>query len=300
MEHAEARELLELAAVEPNGFDRLAAGDTPDSALLASHLAGCSECAAELERLRRSSALIRDAVRTTAPPELKERTLAFVAAVGRDRSAVAAAVAATAAGGPAAIPVPAATPGTPPRPAEPTSIDDARARKARGIGRLGMWAATIAAGIAIALVATQLLIVGPQNATIEDQQQAVNALAKAAAWSLQIQGEPNAEHVALVSTTGDTNVTGAITYAPGTNRLVVIAQGLEEPPTGTEYRCWVESGGQRTPIGLMNFAGDVAFWVGEVPDIDQVGEDVTFGVSPSPENDPANVSADPVLTSEAG
>ena len=32
-----------------------------------------------------------------------------------------------------------------------------------------------------------------------------------------------------------------------------------------EYRCWVESGGGRTPIGKMFFAGDVAYWVGEVP-----------------------------------
>jgi anti-sigma factor RsiW len=285
MDHAEARELLELAAVEPDGFDRLAAGDTPESAMLAGHLAGCAECSAELERLRRSSELIRDAVRSTAPPELKQRTLAFVAAVGRDRTTLATGPV----GAATAIPV-----------AEPVSIEAARSRKPGGIGRLGWWAATVAAGIAIALVATQLLVVGPQNAQIADQQRAVNALAKAAAWTLQIQGEPNAEQVALVSTSGDADLTGTITYAPGTDRLVVLAQGLEEPPTGTEYRCWVESGGQRVPIGQMFFAGDVAFWVGEVPDIGEVGEDVTFGVSPSPADNPKDVSADPVLKSEAG
>jgi len=296
MEHSEARELLELAAVEPDGFDRLAAGDTPESAVLAGHLAGCAECSAELERLRLSSQLIRNAVRSTAPPELKERTLAFVAAVGRDRGAMTAAPA----GAPVAIPVATAEPATGARDAEPLGVDDARRRKAGGIGRLGLWAAAIAAGIAIALIATQLLIVGPQNSQIENQRQAVNALAKAAAWSLQIQGDPNAERVDLVSATGDTDVTGTITYAPGTNRLVILAQGLEEPPAGMEYRCWVESGGQRVAIGQMFFAGDVAFWVGEVPDIDGVGEDVTFGVSPSPAGDPSDVSADPVLTSEAG
>ena len=296
MEHAEARELLELAAVEPDGFDRLAAGDTPESAMLAGHLAGCAECSAELERLRHASELIRDAVRSTAPPELKARTLAFVAAVGRDRTA---AVAAGAAGAPVVVPAAAPEPVLERRTAEPIPID-ARKRTAGGIGRLGLWAATVAAGIAIALLATQVLIVGPQNAQIEDQQQAVNALAKAAAWSLQIQGEAGAEHVALVSTTGNADLTGTITYAPGTNRLVVLAQGLEEPPAGTEYRCWVESGGQRVPIGRMFFAGDVAFWVGEVPDIGEVGEDVTFGVSPSPADNPTDVSADPVLTSEAG
>ena len=83
MEHAEARELLEIAALEPGGFDRLAAGDTADAAALAGHIAGCTECAAELERLRRASAVIREAVRTVPPADLRDRTLAYVAAVGR-------------------------------------------------------------------------------------------------------------------------------------------------------------------------------------------------------------------------
>ena len=66
MDHEEVRELLEVAAVEPGGLDRLMAGDTPDAALVAGHLAGCAACAAELERLRRSvSASIRPAVRAT-------------------------------------------------------------------------------------------------------------------------------------------------------------------------------------------------------------------------------------------
>ena len=48
MDHAEARELLEIAAIEPGGFARLVAGDTPEAAALAGHLAGCADCAAEL------------------------------------------------------------------------------------------------------------------------------------------------------------------------------------------------------------------------------------------------------------
>jgi hypothetical protein len=297
MEHAEALELLELAAIEPDGFNRLAAGDTPESAMLAGHLAGCQECSAELERLRRSSALIRDAVRTTAPPELKERTLAFVAAVGRDRTAIAA----TPAGAPVAIAVAAPGPAAPPRAAEPVSIDDARRsqdRWHRPPGAVGRYRRGRDRDCTCRHAAADRRARRTRRSRISSRP--VNALAKAAAWSLQIQGEPNAERVALVSTTGDADVTGTITYAPGANRLVVLAQGLEEPPAGTEYRCWVESGGQRVAIGKMFFAGDVAFWVGEVPDIDQAGEDATFGVSPSPTGDPTNVSADPVLTSEAG
>jgi len=132
MEHAEARELLELAAVEPDGFDRLAAGDTADAAALAGHLAGCLECSLELERLRRSAAVIRDAVRTAPPPDLRERTLAFVAAVGVDRSAASAAAVAGAGS------VAAATPIQPPpaTASKPVDIDAARRRQTVRIGRV--------------------------------------------------------------------------------------------------------------------------------------------------------------------
>ena len=88
MDHEDVREQLELAAAEPNGIDRLMAGDTPLAGSIAAHLAGCPPCTEELDRLRRASILIGDAVRTTPPPELRERTLALVRAVGRDRTPV--------------------------------------------------------------------------------------------------------------------------------------------------------------------------------------------------------------------
>ena len=48
MEHAEALERIEIAAAEPDGLERLMAGDTPDAAAVAGHLAGCPSCASEL------------------------------------------------------------------------------------------------------------------------------------------------------------------------------------------------------------------------------------------------------------
>ena len=104
MDHDEVREQLELAATEPAGIDRLMAGDTPLAAAIAAHLAGCSSCTDELDRLRRAAIIIGDAVRTTPPPELRERTLAFVREVGRIRDATPSAVPAPAAAG-AAMPV---------------------------------------------------------------------------------------------------------------------------------------------------------------------------------------------------
>jgi Anti-sigma-K factor rskA, C-terminal len=289
MEHTEARELLELAAVEPDGFDRLAAGDTAEARALAGHLAGCDECTVELERLRRSSAVIRDAVRTAPPPDLRERTLAFVAAVGRDRS-VPAMAAPIGAGAVPSLPVP----------PEPIDFDDARRRRSGAIGRVAGWAVAIAAAVVLALVASQLLIVGPRDQTIADQTEDVAAIAKAAAWSLAIQGRPDAERVALSSPAGDESVSGTLVYSPATDHLVVLAEGLQPPPSGTVYRCWVESGGERKPVGQMFFAGDIAYWVGEVPAAASLPEDAVFGVSPTPAGDPTDLSADPVLSSDAG
>ncbi len=87
MEHAEALEQIETAAVEPDGLERLMAGDTPDAAAVAGHLAGCSACADELVRIRRTATVAREVIAAEPDPALRERTLAFVRAVGRDRSA---------------------------------------------------------------------------------------------------------------------------------------------------------------------------------------------------------------------
>lgn len=289
MEHTEARELLELAAVEPDGFERLAAGDTAEASALAGHLAGCDECAAEMERIRRASVVIRDAVRTAPPPDLRERTLAFVAAVGRDRSVPAAAVATAS-----------ASVSTPALPAEPLAIDDARRRRSGGLARAAGWVTAIAAVVVLALIASQLLIVGPRDQQIAEQNGDLAAIAKAAAWSLAIQGRPDAERVALTSPTGDASVSGTLVYSPATDHLVVLAEGLQQPPPGVEYRCWVETGGQRKAVGQMFFAGDIAYWVGEVPATTTLPDDAVFGVSPTPAGNPTDLSADPILTSAAG
>jgi hypothetical protein len=271
MEHAEARELLEIAAIEPGGFDRLAAGDTADSAALAGHIAGCPECAAELERLRRASAVIREAVRTAPPADLRDRTLAYVAAVGRPRGPVA----------PAAEPE---------RAAEPV------ARRVSPDRRL--WAASIAAAVLVAIVGTSLFVAQPRDSLIETQARQIEALAKVATWSHRIDGEPDAEYVVLEGTgSGGTAAEGTLAFSPGTKELVVLAQGLTEPAAGMQYRCWVETDGGRRRIGQMFFGGGVAYWVGPVDELIGVGPGTRFGVSLVPA-DGDSLGGDPVLLGE--
>ena len=65
MDHDAVREVLDLAAAEPGGLDRLMAGDTATAAAVAAHLVGCEACTAELERLRQVSGLVREVIVTT-------------------------------------------------------------------------------------------------------------------------------------------------------------------------------------------------------------------------------------------
>ncbi len=291
MDHAEARELLEVAAVEPGGFERLIAGDTIEAAALAGHVAGCSGCAAEMESLRRDAMLVRDAVRSLPPADLRDRTLAFVAAVGRPRAAVAAA-----AGG---VPAPGVEAAAPP---SGISVASQLARAGRstsrvaGIRRAGPWAASLAAAVIVAVIGTTLAIGPSRDDTAADQ---VAALSRLASWSLRIEREPDARQVDLVSTDEATNDTsGTLRFSPATRELVVVVEGLAQPPAGQEYRCWMEWQAERTRVGRMFFAGDVALWVGDVPVLGDVSADeVTFGVTLVPAAGDS-LAGDPVLLGE--
>ena len=153
MDHDEVRELL-----DERRSSRTASSDSWQATRRTrrsspGHLAGCMECAAELERLRRSVGLIRDAVRAVPPPDLRERTLAFVAAVGVDRTARAWPEAPAASGSQQPRPgCPGAAARAPPR--SPSTSTQRAAAGRLGIGRVAGWAVAIAAGIVLALVAT--------------------------------------------------------------------------------------------------------------------------------------------------
>src|SRR3954451_19514040 len=86
MDHADALERIEIAAAEPDGLERLMAGDTPDAVAVAGHLAGCEPCQAQLAAIRRTAVLARRVIAAEPDPELKARTLAYIREVGRDRS----------------------------------------------------------------------------------------------------------------------------------------------------------------------------------------------------------------------
>jgi hypothetical protein len=298
MDHAEAREALELAAVEPDGFERLFAGDTPEAAALAGHLAGCDECSLAFERIRREAAIVRDVIRTTPPPELRERTLAYVAAVGRPRSANA-----------SASQAPTATVARLPRTMEPDTSATAPAPREAArpvplstvprVPRTLGWVAALAAAIVVAVAGTGLYLNGQHDRAIRDRDAALAqesatsaALARVAAWTLSIGAEPDARTIKLASPTG-APARGSLVFSRSSGEVVVLAEDLQPPPDGRVLGCWVEVNGQRQRVGQMFFGGGVSYWAGPVTDLASIPDGARFGVSLDPSG--TNQGGEPVL-----
>ncbi len=299
MDHIEVRDLLADAAIEPGGLDRLTAGDTPTAVLVAGHLAGCPDCADELERLRRSVGIIRPTIRAVPPPELRERTLAYVAAIGRPRGQAPGATPARGADGGAdasAARPSAATAGEPAAPvgapsAAPVSIVAARRRLPQLATLAGLAAALI-----VAVTGTALVVDGGRQTFIRAQAAEVEALGDVARWTLRVDGQPDVRRIALVGAPSSSSA-GTLVFSPSSTALVVVADRLALPPAGREYRCWVEVDGHRAAIGKMFFGGRLAYWVGNVPEVAALSTGARFGVSlvdlaaPDQPGDPVLVSA---------
>jgi len=261
MDHAEARELFEIATTEPDGLERLMAGDTPDAALLAGHLAACAECTEELVRLRRAAAFIRPVIRSTPPPELRDRTLAVIAAVGRDRSTS------------PDLADDRSTPSSVTRTdtAEAAPLGVARSPRPRRFPE--RWAAAIAALMILAIAGTAVVV-----GTVSREAATVAALERITDATMRVAAEPDARRVALTAA-AVSGASGALLFSPSSRELVVVSSGLPPPAAGREFRCWVEIDGQREPVGRMYFAGDVAFWIGSVDAVADVPAGARFGVT---------------------
>ena len=316
MECSEVREILEIATVEPGGFDRLTAGDTPEAATVAGHLAACPACAEELARLHRADSILRPILATMPSFELRARVLDQVRAVGRDRGtaqATAPAVidadpghkvdAAPAVGGPvvaaslaaaAAGPAGGAAAEAPARAAADGMADGLAARQpthtpiangpapVRAMGgavtrpRRAWWPAAVAAALVICLVGGAL--VGRQLApSTASPDEGALALAAVARETANLMAAPDAQTVVLRDADGQPR--GSLVAAQSLGRMVVTATDLPEPGPGLVYRCWVEANGKRTPLGQMWSASDVYWWSGPAELPDGAPGTMKFGVS---------------------
>jgi len=248
-DHRDVREALELATVEPGGLDRLEAADTPEAAAVVGHLVGCPTCLEEMARLRRADTLLRPILASEPDPALRERTLAFVRAVGVPRDAAG------------------------PRPASPVAerIPPVRAPR-RGV-LLG-WAAALAAVLVVGLLGGAFLA---RTAAPDGNADPATALAAVAHETAVLLKAGDARQVALLDVAGAAG--GTLVLSPSAGRMVVTATGLDAPPRGSEYRCWVEVGGTRIALGSMWLAGNVAWWAGDVAIPAELPPGVVYGVS---------------------
>jgi hypothetical protein len=283
-EHDEIRELLELAAVEPGGLDRLEAGDAPGATIVVGHVAGCPDCLEEMARLRRAETLLRPVLQAEPDPALRGRTLAYVRAVGvtRDPASTASSTKPSAPPDPrpGAEPVPAA--GAEPVPSGAAGpvpsggagpVTTAKTRPRRVVG-MPAWAGTLAAALVIGLVGGAL-IRGFGGA--QDGGEAAVALRSVASETTTLLAEPDVRQVGLVDAAG--TASGSLVLSPSTGHLLVVASGLDEPAAGMEYRCWVESAGARKTLGTMTWTEGVAWWSGDVEIPAAIPPGVVYGVS---------------------
>lgn len=258
MDHDETLEMLEIAAVEPGGLDRLMAGDTAQAALIAGHLAGCDACATEMERLRRAAPLLRDLVRTTPPADLRERTLAVVRRRGVERGVERGAGSGLAGSGLAG-----------------------RVRRNSGSDARLPWVAGIATVALVVVVAGSVLVGGSQDGSAGARSRVIAGLEGVASSTIALTADPEHRRVPLVGG-GRVAATGTLLFSPRTGDIVVVASGLAALDDGSEYRCWVLVDGERLPIGRMYVAQDLAYWVGVAEVMTELPADALFGVSLAP------------------
>ncbi len=256
-DHATVREELELAALEPGGLERLAAGDTATSAAIAGHLAGCPTCAEEARRLAIVGPLLADAVRSMPPDDLRARTLTLVQEIGDVRGADP---------GPAVAEAAAADA----RPAGPrTATKRSRRRLAWPLA---------AAAVLVAFVAGSVLVGVPLAQRTGSAEARVAELTALAAATQRLASRPDATRVALAAAGGAAH--GTLVFSPGSQELVVSASGLGAVGDDRVYACWIAGpDGRRTRIGQMSLDGDLAYWAGWSEELAGARPGTTFGVT---------------------
>ena len=271
MDHAEALELIDDAALEPGGLDRLMSGDTPESAALAGHLVGCADCAATLAATRRTAEALRLVAAETPSPDLRARTLALIAAVGRPRGE----------GAGEAL--------------EGAGVEQVSFRaSARQRSRRRLAVAALGAAAVFALLAAGSFVAADLQGQLEQTRREVSHLRELSAEIGTLLQQPTARLVALRNQDGEPS--GALVVDPASSRIAILTDDLPPPSAGMEYRCWVELDGQREPVGRMWFEAGLAYWAGETAGVATWPAGTSFGISLEAIDEPASEPA--VLSGE--
>ena len=236
-----------------------------------------------MERLRRAAAVIRDAVRPSRHPTSETGPLPTSSALGRPRGA------------------------RPPEPeigAPPAGPDSAD----RGGRRIPSFAAPPPAAMGLAgagrgwlrsrrpswlpsshLGHRRCRTRPPDRRTGRGDRRAANV----AAWTIRVDGQADARHVAMRPTTADGGSTGTLIFSPSSTDVVVVAEGL-----ATRRRARNTAAGSRRTVSGTDRPDvprqGLAYWVGTAPALGGVGDGSTFGDRDRP--DRRRLRRDRILT----
>lgn len=293
MDHAEVLERIEGAVAAPGGLTTLVADPSPDAVAIREHVRGCPDCAAEW----RAWSKVAVGLAAAAPedmgmrPDARGRILAAVTARPRTGAPIGAAamgaapvtrpgrVSAPTTGSSVVAPPTDRPPGAPSDrtrlPAAPSDrtirtaglSTTARRGPGRGDGhdREGSWFRwiTLAAAAAVVFFLAGAAFGRPLGLSGGEPSQTSQAprILAITAGILERQGYGLAQlH------TPDGGPGGFVAVSPGSGQLTVVTRALTPPPAGARYICLVERDGVTTPVGYMQFDGDLAFWAGPVDD----------------------------------
>jgi hypothetical protein len=243
MDHAEAQERIADLALEPRRLIDLEVEPTPEVRALIVHAQGCPACGADLDAWRRTHEAVL--ATGTGGDMLPRRELDADAGEGPLDPPPSLRMAVS------------AIPGRSPRLLDPLGATPATPA-ASGGRRRGWQVPALAAAIVVGLV------VGVGALAVDQARQADLARRQAAELGAlsttvdRVLRDGDHTSIALIGQDG----APAGTAAWSSSDIVVMTTALTPPQPGTEYRCWVERDGRRTPIGVMRFADGVAYWSG--------------------------------------
>jgi hypothetical protein len=242
MDHGAAHERIEELLLEPARLGGLESSRAPEDLALREHLAGCPTCRADLEGWARLQAAVSDALPGAAadaaaalgpmepPPSLRARVLSAVRAEAPTES-------------PSLAPVPMAK---------------APRRRWAWFGQprtawLGLAAALVVLVVGAGVVVDQAARLSVEQARAENLGEAVAAVDR-------ILAEPQHRIVALKTQGGA--AAGSISWSR--HDWVVLTSAVAEPAADRRYTCWLENGARSVRVGVMEFAGQTAYWVATV------------------------------------
>ena len=277
--HAEAHERLSDLALERGTLDRLG---SPATDPLAAHVAACAICALEVGAWRRTHERL-EAARGSGHDQVDLAELAMDDPINVPAE-LRGVILAAARGGPGIGRPPAAEVADASRP-----VTAAPRRPRIGVRRFLPLAAVLA------VVAVSSGVIVDQAVRLDRGRQEAAALEAVAATMDRVLRDP--EHRVVELRGADGTASGSVSWSR--RDIAVLALSLEPPPPDRVYRCWIERGGVRSPVGEMLFAGATAYWTGSLDEWATISFAAgTFGVSLEPVSGPRGNPA--VLVADLG